>query len=209
MSNKFKLMLLCTFAFVLTCCVNIGAKENIKKVDVPKNIVLIRHTNTSLKIKWKKDKDAVAHNGKKTGIAVYVKNYARQNFGNYPIENDLYTLVTDYKDEIQNIAEYYSTHRIGENKVIWFSLNDDAQVEVEPVDTEYSVVRKSIEKVLINFQYYVKIDIHSDSVDFRVKMDNKNNSLMGWVTFYFDNDCSQWSSGRIASHWEAWRFYPD
>lgn len=58
MNNKFKLMLLCTFAFVLSCCVNIGAKENIKKVDVPKNIVVIRHTNTSLKIKWKKDKDA-------------------------------------------------------------------------------------------------------------------------------------------------------
>lgn len=93
--------------------------------------------------------------------------------------------------------------------MIWFSLNDDAQVEVEPVDTEYSAVRKSIEKVLINFPYYVKIDIHSDSVDFRVKMDNKNNSLTGWVTFYFDNDCSQWSSGRIASHWNAWRFYPD
>ena len=58
MSNKFKLMLLCIFTFVISYCVNVEANENVKKVDIPKNIVVIRHTNTSLKIKWKKDKDA-------------------------------------------------------------------------------------------------------------------------------------------------------
>ena len=152
---------------------------------------------------------AVAHNGKKTRIAVYVKNYARQNFGNYPIENDLYTLVTDYKDEIQNIAEYYSVHRLNGYDRIRYTLDNNANVAVQPQNTEFNELKETIENLLVNFPYYIDIDVHSDFVDFIVKMEDTDDSLKGLVTFFFDYDCSDLTYTCIAPHWNAWRFYPD
>lgn len=153
---------------------------------------------------------AVAHNGKRTKIIVNVKNYARvKNFDNFPEDDDIYTLLTEYKDSIQEIAEYYSIHRPKDNEVIKYTLNDDAQVEVEPVNTQYEELRETIEKLIIYFPYYIDIEVRCNFVEFTVRMKNTDTSLPGEVTFYFDNDCSGWPEIRIASHWDAVRFRPD
>lgn len=153
---------------------------------------------------------AVAHNGKRTKITVNVKNYAKvKYFENFPEDDDIYILLTDYKEAIQEIAEYYSIHRLKGNRIIKFILNDEAEVEVEPANTQYNELYQTINNLLVHFPYYIDIKVYCDSVEFIVRMEDTDKSLPGEVTFYFDNDCSGWPEIRIASHWNAVRFRPD
>ena len=80
---------------------------------------------------------AMSHNGTKTAVSVTVKNYAKEDdFYNYGREDDIYTLITDYKSQIQNIAEYYSIHRIGEDDEIYIDLDDHANVVITPSNAD-------------------------------------------------------------------------
>ena len=151
---------------------------------------------------------AKAHNGAKTEVKVNVKNYAKEDdFYNYGEEDDIYTLITDYKPQIQNIAEYYSIHRIGKGNVIDIDLDDHANVVITPDNAVIGDLREDIEKLLVEFPYYISIRITNNRVEFVLKKEDSEEALKGFVAFWFDNDCSQWD-GQIASHWEANRYYP-
>lgn len=151
---------------------------------------------------------AVAHNGRRTKIKVVVKNYARaKKYYNCSKEDDLYTLVYEYTDLIQDIAEYFSVNRLRENESINIRLNDKAKVIVEP-ETKFSEkINREIEDLLVNFPYYLSINIDESEVAFISRKKDTDEAIPGYVNFVFDNDCSQWNS-QIAPHWEAVRFYP-
>ncbi|MCM1179919.1 MAG: Ig-like domain-containing protein [Clostridium sp.] len=152
---------------------------------------------------------AMAHNGAKTRVEVVVKNYAKEDdFYNYGQEDDIYTLITDFKPQIQNIAEYYSINRIGENEIIYIDLDDDANVIITPANADIGNLKEDIEKLLVDFPYYIRIEIYCDRVEYLLEEDDSQEALTGHVAFWFDNDCSQWED-QIADHWEAYRFYPD
>jgi len=152
---------------------------------------------------------AKAHNGSKTEVKVVVKNYAKEDdFYNYGQEDDIYTLITDFKPQIQNIAEYYSINRIGEDDIIYIDLDDDANVIITPSNADIGNLKEDIEKLLVDFPYYIRIEVRCDSVDYILKQEDSEEALSGYVSFWFDNDCSQWD-GQIADHWEANRHYPD
>lgn len=152
---------------------------------------------------------AKAHNGATTKVEVVVKNYAKEDdFYNYGREDDIYTLITDFKPQIQNIAEYYSINRIGEDDVIYIDLDDDANVIITPANADIGNLKEDIEKLLIDFPYYIRIEVYCDNVEYSLKKEDTEESLSGHVTFWFDDDCRQWN-GQIASHWEANRYYPD
>ena len=152
---------------------------------------------------------AMAHNGAKTRVEVIVKNYAKEDdFYNYGQEDDIYTLITDFKPQIQNIAEYYSINRIGEDDVIYIDLDDDANVIITPANADIGNLKEDIEKLLIDFPYYVSIVITRNRVEYSLKKEDTEEALKGDVTFWFDKDCRGWE-GQIADHWEAYRFYPD
>lgn len=151
---------------------------------------------------------AVAHNGRRTKIKVTVKNYARaKRYYNCDKEDDLYTLVYEYTDIIQDIAEYFSVNRLKENETINIGLNNEAKVVVEPERKFNEKISREIEELLVNFPYYIGIDIDVDCIDFVSKKEDTDEALPGHVIFWFDNDCSQWG-GQIAPHWQAIRFYP-
>lgn len=151
---------------------------------------------------------AVAHNGRRTKIKVTVKNYARaKRYYNCDKEDDLYTLVYEYTDIIQDIAEYFSVNRLKENETINIGLNNEAKVVVEPERKFDEKISREIEDLLVNFPYYIGIDIDVDCIDFVSKKEDTDEALPGHVIFWFDNDCSQWG-GQIAPHWQAIRFYP-
>ena len=153
---------------------------------------------------------AVAHNGSKTAVTVIVKNYAKEDdFYNYGREDDIYTLITDFKPQIQNIAEYYSINRIREDDVIYIDLDDDANVIITPSNADIGYLKEDIEKLLVDFLYFVRIEVSCDGVEFILKEEDSKEALSAYVTFFFDNDCSQWSNIQIASHWTAYRHYPD
>ena len=153
---------------------------------------------------------AKAHNGTRTKIKVIVKNYARAKSydGRFLGENDIFALVTDYKTQIQNIAEYYSIHRLIKNEMIHFTLNDDAKVVITPEKADIGNLKKDIETLLVDYPYYIDIEVRSTSVTFVVRKEDSASSLRGEVCFFFDNNCSSWQNIRIASHWTAWRLRP-
>ena len=151
---------------------------------------------------------AVAHNGRRTKIKVVVKNYARaKRYYNCDKEEDLYTLVYEYTDIIQDIAEYFSVNRLKGNETINIGLNNEAKVVVEPKRKFDEKISREIEDLLVNFPYYLSINIDESEVAFISRKEDTDEALPGYVNFVFDNDCSQWSSW-IAPHWEAVRFYP-
>ncbi len=152
---------------------------------------------------------AKAHNGAKTEVKVNVKNYAKEDdFYNYSREDDIYTLITDFKPQIQDIAEYYSIHRIGEGNVIYMDLDDHANVVITPENADIGNLRKDIEKLLVEFPYYISIEVHCDSVDYILKKEDTKEALEAYVYFWFDNDCSEFWDIQIGPHWTAYRFYP-
>lgn len=150
----------------------------------------------------------VAHNGRRTKIKVTVKNYARaKRYYNCDKEEDLYTLVYEYTDIMQDIAEYFSVNRLKENETINIYLNNEAKVVIEPERKFDEKISREIEDLLVNFPYYLSINIDESEVAFISRKEDTDEALPGYVNFVFDNDCSQWSSW-IAPHWEAVRFYP-
>ncbi|MFQ9516327.1 MAG: hypothetical protein ACLRZ9_10970 [Eubacterium sp.] len=156
---------------------------------------------------------AKAHNGRKTKILVTVKNYARAK--SYYIKNnythaediDIYTLITEYKTEIQDIAEYFSIHR-PKDEIIEMTLNDEAEMVVSPPNTDFGKIREEIETLLVDFPFYISIKVYPDSVEYALQEKNDEDSLTGYVTFWFDNNCNEWDT-QIAPHWDAFRFIPD
>ena len=152
---------------------------------------------------------AKAHNGTRTKIKVIVKNYARAKSydGKYIGQKDIYMLITDYKRQMQNIAEYYSTHRIKKGNII-MSLNNDAEVVMTPPDADIGNLQKDIETLLVDFPYYIRIKVYAGSVDFIIWQEDNAASIPGHVIFWFDTNCNKWESIQIASHWVAYRWYP-
>ena len=151
---------------------------------------------------------AVSHNGAKKTIKVSVKNYAQDvDFYNYGREDDIYTLITDYKPQIQNIAEYYSIHRLTTKDPIYIDLDEHANVVITPNGADIGNLKEDIEKLLVDFPYYIRIVVTRNSVEYVLKKQDSEEALPGHVRYWFDDDCSQWS-GQIADHWEANRYYP-
>lgn len=153
---------------------------------------------------------AKSHNGTRTRIKVVIKNYARASSyaGTHLRDNDIYALVTDYKTPMQNIAEYYSTHRLKGDNIIRFTLNDEAEVVITPKSADIGNLRKDIETLLVDFPYYISIEVQSTAVEYILYMEDNKKSPRGEVRFWFNNNCSAWQNVQIASHWTARRRYP-
>ncbi len=152
---------------------------------------------------------AIAHNGTRTKIKVVVKNYAKvKEYYNYNRGRDIYTLITDYKTPMQNIAEYYSIHRPKIGSPIKFRLNDEAEVVVTPQNADIGSLKKDIETLLIDFPYFVSVDVSAKAVEYKLHLTEEEKVSYREVRFWFDDNCSKKQSYKIASHWTGLRFYP-
>ncbi len=150
---------------------------------------------------------AVAHNGTRKRLLVKVRNYAKvKSYYNCDDYEDVCTLITAYKNEIQNIAEYYSTNRVKDNQMVHFTLNDYAEVEVDPKDTDFNIIAKDINKLLKYYPYEIEIEVARDHVLYIIK--NPDYTLDARVMFWFDDNCNKWNDTKIASHWTAFRPMP-
>ena len=150
---------------------------------------------------------AVAHNGTKTGTRVVVRNFAKEDdFYNYGKETDIYVLITEFKTQIQNIAEYYSINRLGEDEEIKISLNNDAELVIEPAGTNIDPIKKDVEKLLVDFPYDISISVSAGCVEFRSYREGYQFPAI--VDFLFDDDCDEYWDIQIASHWTAFRYHP-
>ncbi len=152
---------------------------------------------------------AISHNGTRTKVEVIVKNYARvKDYYNYDKGKDIYLLIAEYKEQIQRIAEYYSINRVKKGSMIRFELNDDAKVVVTPANADIGDLQKDIEALLVDFPYYISVKINESCVEYRLKLEDTKESLIGHVRFWYDMTCNKWWEIQIASHWEAYRFVP-
>ncbi len=152
---------------------------------------------------------AIAHNGLRAKVKVTVKNYARvKGYYNYNKGDDICTLVTGYRTQMQNIAEYYSIHRPKRNETITFRLYDGVGIVITPSNADIGNLRKNIETLLLIFPYHMNITVDSGGIDFRMHFTKDEKDSYREVSFFFDNNCKEWPSIRIASHWTAYNFYP-
>lgn len=178
------------------------SNPSIAKVDKNGNITAGTKTGTC-------NVYAKSHNETRTKIQVIVWNYAKvKNYYNYGKENDIYVLITDYKTQIQNIAEYYSIHRINKGETILFTLDNDAQVIISPSNADIGKLRKDIETLLVIFPYFISVEIGCDGVTFELQQEDNQESLTAYVDFFFNRTCNEWPNIQIASHWTAYRFQP-
>ncbi len=180
-----------------------SSNSSIAKVD--KNGIITARTKTGTCNVYAK-----SHNGARTKVQVIVRNYARvKSYYNYNKDMDIYLLIADYKKQIQNIAEYYSIHRVNNNETIEFTLNDKAQVVISPANADIGNLKNDIETLLVDFPYFISIDVTVGGVDFILRLEDNEDSLPGHVRFWFNNNCNEWPYLQIASHWTAFRFRPD
>lgn len=152
---------------------------------------------------------AKAHNGVTSKVKVNVKNYARPTeYYNLPEENDILVLLTDYKSEIQKIAEYCQQNRITEHKLVTISLEKDLSIAIKDGNFDITPIKKEVENLLIYFPYYVNIEIGPGSVRFITTKSQDDEALPGIVHYSFDNTWDELYDTQIASHWIAYRFRP-
>lgn len=147
---------------------------------------------------------AVAHNGKKSKVFVTVKNYARpKTFYNYGEQDDVYSLLNDYKNEIEDIAEYYCIHRPAKKEKINFYLEKNAKVSVTPQNINYDRIADKINELLVNYPYDIEIEVRSEYLMYIIR--NEQFPLPAYVLFSFDESGSKTPELQIASHWIMWR----
>lgn len=152
---------------------------------------------------------AKAHNGVTSKVKVNVKNYARPTeYYNIPEENDILILLTDYKREIQKIAEYCQQNRITGNKLVTISLEKDLSIAIKGGNFDIAPIKKEVENLLIHFPYYINIEIGPGSVRFITTKSQDDEALPGIVHYSFDNTWNKLYDTQIASHWIAYRFRP-
>lgn len=149
---------------------------------------------------------AKSHNGARTKVQVTVKNYARvKSYYNYNKDRDICLLIADYKKQIQNIAEYYSIHRVKDNETITFTLNNDAQVVISPANADIGNLKNDIETLLVDFPYFIDIEVSASCVDFILRLEDSEDSLSGHVMFWYDHSWNNLPYAQIASHWTAYK----
>ena len=93
------------------------------------------------------------------------------------------------------------------NETIRFQLDDEAKVVISPANADVGNLRNDIETLLIDFPYFIDIEVDSSCVGYTLHLTEDEKDSYGRVEFWFDNNCLQWR-GRIASHWMGYRFAP-
>ena len=148
-----------------------------------------------------------SHTGKTDRIKIKIKNYARPDSfpyysGNVPPIN---LLLTEYKEEVFNIAEYFTKYcEKGANGVI--ASDNDGNIIGIPDFKKISTVKKDIKNLITDFPMVLKIYYDEDYVVFHMCYDVYGNAYFE-VVYYKLYDYKD-SHRRLASHWKYNRKTP-
>ena len=145
-----------------------------------------------------------SHTGSTDRVKIKIKNYARpDSFPYYSGNNsDINLLLMEYKEEVFNIAEYFTKYcEKGASGVI--ASDNDGNITGIPDFKKISTIKKDINRLITDFPLVMKIYYDEDYVVFRMLYDVYGNSYCD-VEYYKLYDY-EGSFGSIAPHWLMYR----
>ncbi len=149
---------------------------------------------------------ARAHNGNCTGdITVKVVNYARPDqFRDVEhTQKDIAKLLTDYPEELKDIAEYFErihAQKKGKEPIGSLHLNDERTAVVTKSELEFKEIQDVLYKVMDSFPGEMMITITADGVKFDLS-DDVNFNALSYVFFDVDDLEENSRHFRVASRW--------
>ena len=149
-----------------------------------------------------------AHNGRTGKVKVKVINYARPDgFPYYNGKNNyINELLTHYKDEVFNIAQYFTQYaEKGKSGIIKSDINGN--ITGLPQYQKILTIKKDISKLISQFPLVMEIAYSDKFVSFTMNYDVYGSAYTK-VTYYKYNDCKD-SPLKIAPHWIAKHFVAD
>ncbi len=153
-----------------------------------------------------------AHNGMTAKMKVTVVDYAKPDkFLYYNGESKVINvLLNEYKDEVCNIASYFTKNKVGTEEEIYIKMDKSGKVEFTPSTLECEAIQEDLEKLLQQFPTYIHIRITHWNIDFYLDENPSKTSVSQEVSFCFDEDCLDLDSDLImAPHWVYIMHFPD
>ena len=80
---------------------------------------------------------------------------------------------------------------------------------ISPANADIGNLKNDIETLLVDFPYFIDIEVNASCVDFTLRLEDSEDSLPGHVMFCYDNSWNKLPYIQIGSHWVAYRFRPD
>ena len=80
---------------------------------------------------------------------------------------------------------------------------------ISPANADIGNLKNDIETLLVDFPYFIDIEVNASCVDFTLRLEDSEDSLPGHVMFWYDNSWNKLPYIQIGSHWVAYRFRPD
>ena len=153
-----------------------------------------------------------AHNGMTAKMKVTVVDYAKPDkFLYYNGESKVINvLLNEYKDEVCNIASYFTKNKVGTEAEIYIKVDKAGNIEFTPLTVDCEEIREDIEKLLKSFPTYMHIRVTSFDVIFFMDENPKKLTVTQEVIYSFDEDLLNLDSDMLmAPHWMYLIQYPD
>ena len=119
-------------------------------------------------------------------------------------------LLNDYKDEVCNIASYFTKNKVGTEEEIYIKMDKSGKIEFTPSTLECEAIREDLKKLLQQFPTYIHICITQWNVSFYMDENPEELSVSQEVVYSFNEDFMNLPPHIImAPHWIYTMQYPD
>ena len=156
---------------------------------------------------------AMAHNGITAKMKVTVVDYAKPaSFMYYDGRvKEINVLLNDYKEEVCNIASYFTKHKVADGQEFYIKLNPSGEITFTTRAVECEEIRKDLEKLLISFPTYIHIYVTHWNISFYMDVNPNKLTITQEVIFSFDENLFDWSESDslMAPHWGYIMHFPD
>ena len=145
-----------------------------------------------------------AHNGMTAKMKVTVVDYAKPDKflyydGRIKIIN---VLLNEYKNEVCNIASYFTKNKVGAEEEIYIKVNKTGNLEFTPSTVDCDGIREDLEKLLSSFPTYMHIRVTHWNISFIMTEDPEDISVSQEVLYSFNEDFLNLNPDILmASHW--------
>ena len=153
-----------------------------------------------------------AHNGMTVKMKVTVVDYAKPDkFLYYDGRNKVVNvLLNDYKNEVCNIASYFTKNKVGTEEEIFIKMDKSGKIKFTPSTIECKEIQEDLKKILQEFPTYIHIRVTHWDVVFLMVEDPEEPTVYQEVIYSYDEDLLNLPSHLImASHWMYTMHFPD
>ena len=111
-------------------------------------------------------------------------------------------LLNEYKNEVCNIASYFTKNKVGAEEEIYIKVNKTGNLEFTPSTVDCDGIREDLEKLLSSFPTYMHIRVTHWNISFIMTEDPEDISVSQEVLYSFNEDFLNLNPDILmASHW--------